>query len=385
MLSKDEKNLSNAKSLDEATSPGTESEKANENTFPEVPEHDAVTRRLQFQQKNDIKKEKAAKKAQKAQEDAVEENDVEVKVPQGGTAATKADKQKGEQKGNGKGSGKGKKASTASATKQGCQEEEASPDIKAKKLRNPKRRAAKEKTRKQAKRAARKVRTGGSAPARPESEVEAVEEERAAGAKLGRSAKRRKAETVPEEPKSKKSSSTGKARKGKSIEGEQSRSDDSPQASSSKGVKRKAVHGDRTTGNIAPASEPASPASNETGRKSKSKGKKAKAKACIDADCFAAMKHVYTACYAGYDHGCPHCLSDHMDDKMEDLGKTMSLSVYWTRRAVGVMVSRKYLRAHGCEGRKGKSKVKQVMYFSGGPCTWANIKLAERWAPRLVC
>lgn len=398
MLSKEDKNLANVHALDEATTPepATSETTASGNTFPVVPEHDAVTRRLQFQQKNDIKKEKAAKKVQKAADEAERGEMTAGKAPKGPpkgrTVAQKAERK-------GKGEDKGKQASKAGGAKKDTKQGD-SKDIKSKKLRNSKRRAGKKAKAKRSKRAATKAGNRDSLSAKPEGNAEPAKETETSDAK--RSKANSSQEATPEEPKSEESSLFGdgtrkqrkgknsktkrKGRKSKDAKSKEPTTNDSEQGGSegteSKKGKRKAERDTSDSDKPGSGSEHGGNPSGKTRRKRTSRGSKPEAR--MDADCKAAMKHHYETCFAGYDHGCSHCLSDHCDDEMVDLGEHVSLSVYWTRNAVGLMVTRDYLRACKYEGSEGKGRVKQVMYFSGGPCTWANIRLAERWATRLA-
>ena len=62
--------------------------------------------------------------------------------------------------------------------------------------------------------------------------------------------------------------------------------------------------------------------------------------------------------------------------------KMFSISVYWTRHAVGVKVAKSFLSGKSCKGKcKGKGKFSQVAYFgSPTPCIYSNLAVAHEFA-----
>lgn len=328
-----------------ATAPATQAATPEESSanvdLPEVPQHEAITRREQFQCKKSVKAEKAkAKGASK------------------GNKSTKG-------KGKGKGSGKGKAKKS----------QEASPKMSKSKLSKSKRRA-------KAKRVAKAL-------ARSKSEASISSEE-------GNPVPPKKAclsGAVEEEP-----SPDQQPADHDITDAASSASTDSKTTSSGRSSKKGKTSKQKRSKKVKDTSRNAT--ANKAACKSKQK-KSNDAKIAYTPVAHPAAKikakKLLGACYH-LTHG---CLSDHCDVTMPK-HDNFQFSVYWTRRSVGVKIlstllpedQRNMKQAANKKGKGGKNggetktrktalKWTQIAYFSGGPCTHVNIMLAETWVHSL--
>lgn len=303
-------------------------------SFPEIPPHKPIVRRAQFHAKNVIKEEKAKKKSEKE------------------SASKGAGKKSKQQK---------------SKSKKGA---------KQSKLRNSKRRAA---------RKAKAKRTSIASKKRSNDMPEEQEQ------------------PVPQVPKVEKQAdevevgTKGNKNKGKSKQHatlkhaqvqEGSKVDEEKSEVKSTQKKRKSSPNKQTSKEKDTPKEKAKAKAKAKAKSKGSKGKTNKSKPAAahpgenDALCPEIVtmlveakekaKKMYTQCYV---EGHPGCVCDHMEQEVPHYDD-FSLSVYWTRRAVGVKMLDEQLPA---SQRKSKSTWQQVGYFAGGTCPYVNIMLADYW------
>ena len=108
------------------------------------------------------------------------------------------------------------------------------------------------------------------------------------------------------------------------------------------------------------------------------KSKPSKSKPCKPNPCpkiVALVQGILSQCK---DSGCTHptWTAPKFDPKM------FSVSVYWTRHAVGVKVAKSFLSGKSWKGKcKGRGKLSQVVYF-GSPtnCIYSNLAIAHEFA-----
>ncbi len=308
-------------------------------SFPEVPPHKPIVRRAQFHTKNVIKEEKAKKKSDKE-------------------AATK---------GGGKKS-KNQKSKSKKAAKQS-------------KLRNSKRRAARKAKAKRTSIASKKRSNDTSDEnEQPLPQVPKMEEQ------------------AHEEVGTKGNKSKGKSKQNATLKHAQVQGGgkDGQEQSGDTTVKSNAPKKRTLAPNKELSKQKATPKAKAKGKAKVDKPKAGKAKAkskpaashpgeskcendALSPEIIAVLKEakekakrMYTQCYV---EGHPGCLSDHMEQEVPHYDD-FQLSIYWTRRAVGVKMHDENLPA-----TRGKSKTtwQQVGYFAGGTCPYVNIMLADYW------
>eukprot|EP00435_Cladocopium_sp_Y103_P069090 s21_g32.t1 len=90
----------------------------------------------------------------------------------------------------------------------------------------------------------------------------------------------------------------------------------------------------------------------------------------------AKAKSMYAKCYVP---GNNCCVSDHLGEEMPQ-ADGFQFSVYWTRKAVGVKILQSSLRE---SLRNRKNKYQQIAYFSGGTCSHVNIEAARLYVQEL--
>lgn len=77
---------------------------------------------------------------------------------------------------------------------------------------------------------------------------------------------------------------------------------------------------------------------------------------------------------------CNQC-ENHSEDVLalaENNDPNFQKSIYWSRTAVGLKVPLKMM-AKDQKTEKDKNPLQQVCYFSGGPCNYANLAIADAW------
>lgn len=262
--------------------------------FPEVPTHQPITRRNQFQCKKTIKEEKDAKKTEKK-------------------TSKKADK------------------------------EESKKDSKKKKNRKAKGKTSKAKgvkKHKKCKAGKRKSKAKRVTNAQKKRRV-VHEEDRGDSAELD--------QPVPEDPKAPKGEVKQPPATPKMA---QQKNSGKPKGKKGKGKNSK-----------------------EKAPKRQRKPKEPAIEAVVDQAFKVKTKKILCKCY----HPEHKCLSDHSDIEVPLWSDKLQLSVYWTRKAVGVKAVRDALPARFQKKGKAKGKWQQIAYISGGPCTYVNVELAHTW------
>ena len=288
--------------------------------LPEVPVHQPITRRRQFQAKKSIKEEKQQAKG----------------------------KGKGQVKSR-KGKGKGKthtKASSGSGGKLTTT------------LRNSKRRAAKKAKARRAAKAAKAAKANKihcvpePVDCKPPKKTKQAPTD---PAKTEPSAPQPAAEVTHKGCKGK--GKVAKTNKGKNNEGNATKQDSKGKANKGKTSKEKAS-----------AKKRSSKAANDTTKKHAP---------VVDEACRVKAKKLLSECYVE-DHG---CCSEHMGEETPS-HENFRFSVYWNRRSVGVEILKTALPEPLRKPTKGSYQ--HLEYFSGGPCTQTNVMMAEMWAPPLA-
>lgn len=296
----------------------------------EIPEHDAITRRKQFRRKKERKADAKAKAEKKKEEKKLKEAEKEAK---------KADRLR-------------KKLEKENAKKQELPKKKGP---KSKKLETLKamtkihRKNSKEKMEQDAQEDEEIAKSGETEVKENGPEEKTVEDEAC-------SKKRGQTVDAPVDParqpkKAKKEVAKDKRRKRPVQEA-------SPKAKSKAKAKAKAKA----------AAKPAGKAKAKSGPKPRSgRPTLLDGKICIDQDVKDLVKATVKECKQS------SCF--HPNFKMEELNKLQTqLSVYWTRKTVGVKMNSKLLKG------PQKNKFTQVAYFSSPtPCTYTNIILALKY------